>query len=137
MLTTIYPVRCPNCLPGPGKPSAMKWDLVLEPIKAALKAKGCLLLPHWERQSHRSYVRFQYAPLSYQGNLFYLQRWAPVEWAVVPSQLIFPRTGWHCSEQTRRHGSELSLLVRQVIAALYPGQTTLSYPTEVCAIASP
>ncbi len=114
----------------------MMWALVLEPIKAALTAQGCLLLPHWERQAHKAYVRFQYAPLTYQGNLFYLQRWAPVEWAVAPSQLIFPRSGWCCSEQTRRHGGELSLLVRQVIARLYPGDTPWSDLAETCAIAA-
>jgi len=88
------------------------WELVPEPIKAVLRAEGCLFLEHWTRRHHGFHVRFQYAPLVYQGELFYLQRWAPVEWSLVPSQLIFPHEGWPCSEQTRRHGNRLFLQVR-------------------------
>ena len=106
------------------------WELVPEPIKSTLLDSGCLLLKHWTRRHHNSYVRFQYAPLVYEGDLFYLQRWAPVEWSVAPSQLIFPHDGWPCSENTRSHGSLLSLKVRQAIAELYPGDRQKPLPTE-------
>ena len=120
MVRTFYTIKCPPCLPGPGKASPMMWELVPQEIKTVLLQEGCLLLKHWMRRHHATYVRFQYAPLVYKGDLFYLQRWALVEWNVVPSQLIFPREGWPCSENTRRKGSLLSLQIRLAIANLYP-----------------
>ena len=113
-------IQCLGCLPGPGKPSPMMWELVPTQIKAVLQQEGCNLLRHWARRQHRSYIRFQYAPLVYQGDLFYLQRWSATEWHVSPSQLIFPNEGWPCSELTRQHGGHLSLLVRRTIAQLFP-----------------
>ncbi|MDA0674611.1 MAG: hypothetical protein O3C67_13025, partial [Cyanobacteria bacterium] len=104
MTSLLYAIRCPNCLPGPGKPSPMQWALVPDPIQTVLRDAGCLLLKHWSRRHHHAHVRFQYAPLVYQGDLFYLQRWATVEWNVAPSQLIFPHPGWPCTETTRTHG---------------------------------
>ena len=123
MISTLYTTHCPACLPGPGKPSPMMWDLVPDTIKAVLTDLGCSLLKHWTRKHHAAYIRFQYAPFVYQGDLYYLQRWAPTEWSVVPSQLIFPHEGWPCSEITRSNGSLLSLNVRQAIADIYPNGT--------------
>lgn len=136
MVESLYTIRCPGCLPGPGKPSPMMWELVPAPIKAVLLDAGCLLLKHWTRRHHNSYVRFQYAPFVYEGDLYYLQRWAAVEWGVVPSQLIFPHDGWPCSEQTRTHGSQLSVAVRQAIAQMYPHQSAAA-PTasDTCLVA--
>lgn len=96
------------------------WELVPDQIKEVLLRAGCLPLKHWTRRHHHSHVRFQYAPLVYQGDLFYLQRWAPIEWAVSPSQAIFPHEGWPCTEKTRRKGSFLSLQIRYAIAEQYP-----------------
>ncbi|MEM6716664.1 MAG: hypothetical protein AAF827_16800 [Cyanobacteria bacterium P01_D01_bin.6] len=115
-LETQSPVR----LPGPGKPSPMMWQLIPTQLKAVLVNEGCMLLKHWERRQHYAYVRFQYAPLVYLGDLFYLQRWSATEWHVSPSQLIFPHDGWPCTEKTRQHGSHLSFLVRRKIAELFP-----------------
>ena len=120
MTSILHTAHCPACLPGPGKPSPMMWDLVPENIKAVLTKSGCLLLRHWTRRHHGAHIRFQYAPLAYQGDLYYLQRWAPVEWSVVPSQLIFPHEGWPATETTRSNGNLLSLKVRQAIADFYP-----------------
>jgi len=120
MVDTLYTIQCPASLPGPGKPSPMMWELVPDQIKNVLLDAGCLLLKHWTRRHHNSYVRFQYAPLVYAGELFYLQRWASVEWSVAPSQLIFPHEGWPCTETTRRNGSFLSVKVRCAIAKNYP-----------------
>lgn len=111
-------VICPNHLPGPGKPSPMSWQLAPELIKAALTAQGCSLLHHWKRRPHHLYVRFQYAPLVYQADLFYLQRWASAEWGVSPSQIIFPRKGWPCTEKALRNGSLLSQVVRDAVVRL-------------------
>ena len=111
-------VIVPKHLPGPGKPSPMSWELVPELIKATLTAQGCSLLHHWKRRPHHLYVRFQYAPLVYQGDLFYLQRWAAAEWGISPSQIIFPRTGWPCTEKTLRNGSLLSQVVRDAVVRL-------------------
>ena len=111
-------VICPKRLPGSGKPSPMSWELVPELIKATLKTKGCSLLHHWRRRPHHLYVRFQYAPLVYQGDLFYLQRWAPAEWGVSPSQVIFPRPGWPCTEKALRNGGLLSQMVRDAVVKL-------------------
>lgn len=119
MVSNLYTTQCPNCLPGPGKPSPMRWELVPNPIRTVLLDAGCMLLKHWTRRSHNAHVRFQYAPMIYEGDLYYLQRWSRVEWGVSPSQLIFPHEGWPCTEKTRRDGSHLSLLVRREIANLY------------------
>lgn len=131
MARALYTIHCPAHLPGPGKPSPMMWELVPEAVKTVLVEQGCLLLRHWTRRHHGSHVRFQYAPLVYQGDLFYLQRWAPAEWSVVPSQLIFPHAGWPCSETARTHGNWLSLKVRQAIAYFYPGDAPLPVPLSV------
>ncbi len=111
-------VICPAHLPGPGKPSPLSWQLVPALVKTALTDKGCSLLHHWKRRPHHLYVRFQYAPLVYQGDLFYIQRWASAEWGVSPSQIIFPRNGWSCPEKALRHGSLLSQVVRKAIVEL-------------------
>lgn len=129
MAKNFYTIQCPACLPGPGKPSPMMWELVPDQIRAVLLHAGCLLLKHWTRRHHLSHVRFQYAPLVYEGDLFYLQRWAPVEWGVAPSQLIFPHEGWPCTEKTRTNGSLLSLKVRLAIASQYP-EPELSFSHE-------
>ncbi|NET37995.1 MAG: hypothetical protein F6K19_39360 [Cyanothece sp. SIO1E1] len=112
-------IVCPQCLPSPGKPSPMSWALVPEIIKDALAAQGCSFLHHWQRKPHHLYVRFQYAPLVFQGHLFYLQRWAPAEWGVSPSQIVFPRSGWICTEETLSHGSLLSQVVRDAVIQMY------------------
>ena len=119
-MATVQEKKCPGCLPGPGKPSPMMWELVPTQIKRVLQQEGCILLRHWSRRRHRSYVRFQYAPLAYKDDLFYLQRWSATEWQVSPSQLIFPNEGWPCSELTRQHGGHLSFMVRRTIAQLFP-----------------
>lgn len=117
----ISPVsQYPKRLPGPGKPSPMMWELVPTEVKTILLNAGSTLLKHWARRQHYAYVRFQYAPLVYKGELFYLQRWSATEWHVSPSQLIFPHEGWPCTEETRRHASNLSILVRRAIAELLP-----------------
>ena len=120
MVNNLHTMRSPAQLPDPGKPSPIMWDLVPDQIKDVLTQVGCLPLKHWTRRHHNSHVRFQYAPLVYAGDLFYLQRWAPVEWSVSPSQLIFPHEGWPCTEQTRTNGNFLSLRVRRAIAEQYP-----------------
>ena len=106
-------------LPGPGKPSPLMWKLVPAEIRDALLREGCYLLKQWERKPHDVHVRFQYAPLVYEGDLFYLQRWAPVEWGVSPSPVIFPCENWPLSEVTLRRGARLSQLVRWAVAAAY------------------
>ena len=120
MASNLYTIRCPASLPGPGKPSPMKWELVPDQIQEVLIRAGCLPIRHWSRRHHSSYVRFQYAPFVYEGDLFYLQRWAPVEWGVSPSQLIFPHESWPCTEKTRTNGNFLALKVRRTIAEHYP-----------------
>lgn len=124
MVTNLAEHRRTEYLPGPGKPSPLMWDLVPSQLKQALLGEGCLLISHWGRKQHYSHVRFQYAPLVYIGDLYYLQRWAPVEWNVSPSQVIFPYEGWPCSEKVLRHGSFLSVLVREAIATLCPDSVT-------------
>ena len=119
-MTVSSGTQCPGCLPGPGKPSPLMWNLIPIQVKTVLINEGCMLLKHWARRKHYSYVRFQYAPLVYVGDLFYLQRWSTTEWHVSPSQLIFPHEGWPCSEKTRRNGGHLSFLVRRTIAELFP-----------------
>lgn len=126
MKEALHTVHCPACLPGPGKPSPMMWNLVPHDIRTTLLESGCLLLKHWTRRHHDAHIRFQYAPLVYQGDLYYLQRWAPVEWSVVPSQLIFPHEGWPCYETTRSNGNLLSLKVRWAIV-----QRSSTDPSEV------
>lgn len=118
--------QCPRCLPGPGKPSPLMWDLIPIQVKTVLLNEGCMLLKPWARRQHPAYIRFQYAPLVYVGDLFYLQRWSATEWQVSPSQMIFPYEGWPCSASTRRHGGHLSFLVRRAIAELFP-DSTLSF----------
>ncbi|MBF2035846.1 MAG: hypothetical protein IGR92_10275 [Leptolyngbyaceae cyanobacterium T60_A2020_046] len=136
MLPSLYTLHCPSCLPGPGKPSSISWRWVPAEIRAALEDHGCLLLRHWTRRPHTLHVRFQYAPFLYLGELFYLQRWSAVEWAVSPSQIIFPHPGWPCSELTRRHGAELSDLVRQTVTTLYPNTgDAIAPPAELCSLA--
>jgi hypothetical protein len=98
----------------------MMWELVPDQIKEVLTRAGCLPLRHWTRRHHNSHVRFQYAPLVYEGDLFYLQRWAPAEWNVSPSQLIFPHESWPCTEKTRTNGNFLAMNVRRAIANHYP-----------------
>jgi hypothetical protein len=106
-------------LPGPGKPSPLMWKLVPAAIRDVLMREGCFLIKQWERKPHDVHVRFQYAPLVYQGDLFYLQRWAPVEWGVSPSPVIFPSENWPLAETTLRKGAFLSQMVRQVVAEIY------------------
>jgi hypothetical protein len=106
-------------LPGPGKPSPLMWKLVPPAIRDVLLQEGCFLIKQWERKPHDVHVRFQYAPLVYQGDLFYLQRWAPVEWGVSPSPVIFPSENWPLAEMTLRKGAFLSQTVRQVVAEIY------------------
>lgn len=119
-MTISQASRYPKNLPGPGKPSPMQWELVPTQIQAVLLNEGSTLLKHWTRRQHYAYVRFQYAPLVYKGDLLYLQRWSATEWHVSPSQLIFPHEGWPCTEQTRRNAGKLSFLVRRAIAELFP-----------------
>lgn len=106
-------------LPGPGKPSPLLWKWVPLPIQQTLQTAGCYLIRQWARQPHDMHVRFQYAPLVYEGDLFYLQRWALVEWAVSPSQVIFPRKQWPLYPKTLSNGSELSQAVRQTVAGIF------------------
>jgi hypothetical protein len=109
-------------LPGPGKPSPLMWKLVPSEISAILLREGCFLIKQWGRKPHHVHVRFQYAPLVFEGDLFYLQRWAPIEWSVSPSGVIFCRENWPLTELTLRRGAYLSTLVRDVVARLYPAK---------------
>jgi hypothetical protein len=101
------------------------WKLVPADIVETLLREKCFLIKQWERKPHALHVRFQYAPLVFEGELFYLQRWAPVEWGVSPSAVIFPNEKWPLTETTLQRGAYLSVLVRTVIARLYP-----NYPSS-------
>jgi hypothetical protein len=123
MVTTYHPVLQPDViqqLPAPGKPSPLMWKLVPSEIRLVLLQQGCFLIKQWDRKPHQVHVRFQYAPMVFDGELFYLQRWAPVEWSVSPSGVIFCRENWPVTEITLRRGAYLANRVRQVVAQLYP-----------------
>ena len=94
------------------------WQSVPDFIQMALIAEGCTLLQPQRQQAQLPHLRFQYIPLSYQGNLYYLQKWSLHEWGVSPSQLIFPADG-ACPFAALTHGSLLSSRVKKAVANFY------------------
>ena len=105
-------VRCSN------QPGQMTWKAVPEFMQRVLITQGCTLLRHQQQRPQSKHIRFQYVPFSYQGDLYYLQRWSRDEWGVSPSQIIFPEGG-SCSLAVLDNGSMLSLLVKNAIAKFY------------------
>lgn len=101
------------------QPDPIVWNTVPAFIKKALTTEGCILLKHrCDRPQLTPHIRFQYAPLAYQGQLYYLQRWSHHEWGVSPSQIIFPVEN-ACSIAVLSNGSLLSLLVKKAVASFY------------------
>ncbi|MEM7794761.1 MAG: hypothetical protein AAF579_09945 [Cyanobacteria bacterium P01_C01_bin.118] len=106
------PIRWSN-QPGP-----IAWDTVPGFIQKVLITEGCTLLKHCRERPLLPHIRFQYVPLAYQGELYYLQRWSHHEWGVSPSQLIFPAEG-ACSMGVLSNGSLLSQLVKKAVVRFY------------------
>lgn len=106
------PVRCSH------QPGSISWKAVPDFIQKVLIDQGCILLNHRCERPQLTHIRFQYVPLSYQGVLYYLQRWSRDEWGVSPSPVIFPTEG-PCSFNGLSNGSMLSLLVKQAVAKFY------------------
>ena len=106
------PVRCSN------QPGQISWKAVPDFIQKVLTTQGCTLLRHHRERPHLKHIRFQYVPLAYQGELYYLQRWSRDEWGVSPSQIIFPNEG-SCPANMLSNGSMLSMLVKNAIATFY------------------
>lgn len=100
------------------QPGLMSWKTVPEFIQTALKTQGCTLLKHRRDYPRLKHIRFQYVPLSYQGDLYYLQKWSHHEWGVSPSQIIFPTEGT-CPLQVLSNGSLLLALVKKAVASFY------------------
>lgn len=103
---------------GAKQPGPITWNTVPDFIQRALTTEGCTLLNHRRERPLAPHIRFQYAPLAYQGELYYLQRWSHHEWGVSPSQIIFPTEG-PCSMTILNHSSLLSLLVKKAVANFY------------------
>ena len=100
------------------QPGPIVWKVVPEFIQNTLSAQGCILLNHHHTWPLLKHIRFQYAPLSYRGCLYYLQRWSQHEWGVSPKQIIFPGDT-ACTLDTLSNGSLLSSLVKQAVAKSY------------------
>lgn len=101
------------------QPGPITWNAVPDFIQKALITEGCTLLKHRrERPILAPHIRFQYVPLAFQGELYYLQRWSHHEWGISPSKLIFPVEG-ACSMVVLSNGSLLSLLVKKAVASFY------------------
>ena len=100
------------------QPGPMTWNTVPDFIQRTLTTEGCTLINQRHRHPLVSHIRFQYVPLAYQGELYYLQRWSHHEWGVSPSQIIFP-TESPCSMAILSHGSLLSLAVKKAVANFY------------------
>ena len=100
------------------QPGPISWKTVPDFIQKTLTAEGCALLRHRYEHPLLAHIRFQYVPLAYQGDLYYLQRWSRHEWGVSPSQMIFPDEHT-CPLEILNNGSLLSLLVKKAIACFY------------------
>ncbi|NEQ53664.1 MAG: hypothetical protein F6K11_26615 [Leptolyngbya sp. SIO3F4] len=100
------------------QPGPISWKTVPDFIQKVLTAEGCTLLKHYCQRPQLAHIRFQYLPLSYQGNLYYLQKWSCYEWGVSPSQLIFPAEG-SCPFDVLSNGSLLSLVVKKAVSKFY------------------
>ena len=100
------------------QPGPITWKAVPDFIQKALTSQGCTLLKYHRERPKLAHIRFQYVPLAYQGNLYYLQRWSRHEWGVSPSQIIFPAEG-PCSLGDLSHGNLLSLIVKRAVASFY------------------
>ncbi|MBT9317663.1 hypothetical protein [Leptothoe spongobia] len=100
------------------QPGPVSWEMVPDFIQKALTAEGCTLLKHRREHPLFAHIRFQYIPLAYQGDLYYLQRWSYHEWGVSPSQTIFSDEG-SSSLNVLSNGSLLSLLVKKAVASFY------------------
>lgn len=119
------------------QPGSISWKMVPDFIQTVLATEGCTLLKHRCERPLLAHIRFQYAPLFYQGGLYYLQRWSCREWGVSPSQIIFPAEG-PCPLECLDKGSQLSLLVKKAVANFYgdfpdnsplqPSPSTKRYP---------
>lgn len=96
----------------------ISWKTVPEFIQNALSTQGCTLLKHHRDHPHHKHIRFQYVPLSYQGCLYYLQKWSRDEWGVSPCQIIFPAEG-ACSFEALNDSSLLSSVVQNAVARFY------------------
>ncbi|MBX2864021.1 MAG: hypothetical protein KTR27_10725 [Leptolyngbyaceae cyanobacterium MAG.088] len=94
------------------------WKTVPDFIKNALITQGCTLLKHHRNRSELAHIRFQYLPLAYQQDLYYLQKWSCHEWGVSPSQIIFPSEG-NCPLDVLSNGNMLSCLVKNAVAKFY------------------
>ncbi|MEA5466747.1 hypothetical protein [Leptothoe sp. PORK10 BA2] len=99
-------------------PGAIAWKSVPDFIQTVLITEGCTLLKQPREQPQIPHIRFQYVPMTYQGNLYYLQKWSHHEWGVLPSQLIFPALGT-CPFEALNNGSLLSSLVKKAVAKFY------------------
>lgn len=74
-------------------PGLMSWAQVPQFIQAVLRAEGCTFFAPVNDINRLPHIRFQYAPLVFQGSLYYLQRWSIHEWGISPSQVLFPESG--------------------------------------------
>ncbi|ESA32369.1 hypothetical protein N836_27650 [Leptolyngbya sp. Heron Island J] len=100
------------------QPGPITWKAVPDFIQRALTTEGCTLLKYQRKRPKLAHIRFQYVPLEYQGDLYYLQRWSHHEWGVSPSQIIFPTEG-PCSLENLSNGNLLSLVVKRAVASFY------------------
>ncbi|MEO0489942.1 MAG: hypothetical protein AAFZ49_10355 [Cyanobacteria bacterium J06659_2] len=75
------------------RPGPMSWEWVPQFIQDTLRAAGCIFFTAVNEINRLPHIRFQYAPLVFQGSLYYLQRWSIHEWGVSPSQVLFPESG--------------------------------------------
>ncbi|MGD1855470.1 MAG: hypothetical protein ACFB2W_14595 [Leptolyngbyaceae cyanobacterium] len=107
------------------QPGLISWDAVPECIQKVLILEGCTLLKHRRERPLLAHIRFQYVPLAYQGDLYYLQRWSRHEWGVSPSQTIFPIEGG-CPMVVLSRASLLSLQVKKAVAGFYGGSPDCS-----------
>lgn len=109
----------PSQTPKPvHQPGLMPWTTVPDFIQTVLRTRGCTLLRHQYRRPQLKHIRFQYVPFSYQGDLYYLQRWSRDEWGVSPSQVIFPDEG-ACPLKLLSNGSLLTTVVKKAVAKFY------------------
>lgn len=100
------------------QPGPMPWGCVPDFIQTVLKDQGCTLLRHRRQWPQLKHIRFQFAPLAYEGDLYFLQRWSQHEWGVTPSQIIFPMEG-PCLPKLLSNGSLLSEAVKRAVAIAY------------------
>lgn len=109
---THQPAKWPN------QPGLISWQTVPDFIRKTLSAQGCTLLKYNRQRPKLAHIRFQYAPLAYQDELYYLQQWSHHEWGVTPSQIIFPSEG-ACPLAVLNSGGLLSSVVKKAVANFY------------------